>query len=80
MIATVGLQHDDSARGSFLRAVIGGSGKYATARGQMRQTYLGNNTSILQGRFLPPGVNPPSPNFRIQFELYLDSGAQNAHG
>lgn len=69
MIATVGLQHDNGMQGKYLRAVVGGTGKYASARGQLIQTPWGNNSSILQGRFLPPGVKPPSPNFRIRFEL-----------
>tara|TARA_R110002110_G_scaffold205066_1_gene416763 strand:- start:167055 stop:167777 length:723 start_codon:yes stop_codon:yes gene_type:complete len=71
MIATVGLQHNDGMSGQYLRAVVGGTGKYATVSGQMVQTPWGNNSSILQGRFLPEGAKPPSPNFRIKFELYL---------
>lgn len=71
MIATVGLQHDNGGKGTFLRAVVGGTGKYATVRGQIWQTHLGNNSSILQGLFIPDGVKPPSPNFRIRFELHV---------
>lgn len=71
MIATVGMQHDNSGAGTFLRAVVGGTGKYATVRGQLWQTHWGNNSSALQGAYLPPGVKIPSPNFRIRFELYL---------
>ncbi len=71
MIAVVGLQHNNGMNKPYLRAVVGGTGKYANARGQMIQTPWGNNSSILQGRFLPDGVKPPSPNFRLRFELYL---------
>lgn len=70
MIATVGLQHDDHDKAVFLRAVVGGTGRFATARGQMRQSSLGYNTSQLRGSFLPDGLTVPSPNFRIRFELY----------
>lgn len=71
MIATVGLQHDNSGKGVFLRAVVGGTGKYATVRGQMRQYAMGHNTSNLRGDFIPAGAKVPSPNFRIDFELYV---------
>lgn len=71
MIATVGMQHDNKGEATFLRAIVGGTGKYANVRGQLWQTHWGNNTSILRGDFIPAGAKPPSPNFRIKFELYL---------
>jgi len=71
MIATVGLQHNNGNVGTFTRAVLGGTGRYANVRGQLIQTHLGNNSSKLQGLFLPDGVQPPSPNFRLRFELYV---------
>ncbi len=71
MIATVGLQHHNGGTASFLRAIVGGTGKYATARGQIVQTHWGNNTSALQGLFIPDGIKPPSPNFRIKAEIYV---------
>lgn len=71
MIAVVGLQHDNSGKGVFLRAVLGGTGRFAGVRGQMRQYGAGHNSSQLQGRFLPPGMQVPSPNFRVKFELFL---------
>jgi hypothetical protein len=70
MIATVGLQHNNGNVGTFLRAVVGGTGKFAKVRGQLLQTHLGNNSSQLQGLFLPDGVKVPSPNFRLRFELW----------
>ncbi len=70
MIATVGLQHNNGNVGTFLRAVVGGTGRYANVRGQMIQTHLGNNDSKLQGLFLPDGMTVPSPNFRLRFELW----------
>jgi hypothetical protein len=70
MIATVGLQHNNGNVGSFLRAVVGGTGRYATVRGQLIQTHLGNNDSQLHGLFLPDGVKVPSPNFRLRFEIW----------
>ena len=69
MIATVGLQHNNANVGTFRRAVLGGTGRFANVRGQLLQTHLGNNSSKLQGLFLPDGVHPPSPNFRLRFEL-----------
>ena len=57
--------------GEFLRAVVGGTGKFAGVRGQVIQTYLGSNSSQLRGRFLPDGLTVPSPNFRFRFELYF---------
>lgn len=71
MIATVGLQHNNGNVGTFTRAVLGGTGRFANARGQLIQTHLGNNSSKLQGLFLPDGITPPSPNFRLRFELYV---------
>ena len=72
MLSVVGLQHDneqDDPR--FLRAVVGGTGRFANVRGQMIQRPWGYNTSVLQGLFIPKGVKPPSPNFRIEFELWV---------
>lgn len=71
MIATVGLQHHNGGTATFLRAIVGGTGRFANVRGQMWQTHWGNNSSVLQGLFIPDGVKPPSPNFRIKFELYV---------
>lgn len=70
MIATVGLQHNNGNVGTFLRAVVGGTGRFANVRGQLVQTHLGNNSSKLQGLFLPDGLTVPSPNFRLRFELW----------
>ncbi len=70
MIATVGLQHTNYPA-SFLRAIVGGTGRFSGARGQMIQDQLGNNSSVLQGNFVPPGVEVPSPNFRVTFELEI---------
>lgn len=70
MIAVVGLQHNTGNVGSFLRAVVGGTGRFAGVRGQLVQTYCGNNGSQLRGLFLPDGVKVPSPNFRLRFELW----------
>ncbi len=72
MIAVIGLQHDSQQEDPrFLRAVVGGTGRFARVRGQMVQRPWGNNSSILQGLFIPKGIKPPSPNFRIDFELWL---------
>ena len=71
MIAVVGLQHDNSGKGVFTRAVVGGTGRFAGVRGQMIQTAAGHNSSQLRGRFLPPGMTVPSPNFRVKFELFV---------
>lgn len=47
----------------FTRAVIGGSGRYSDARGDVLQETIGSNTTMLTG--LP--VN--APNFRFYFNF-----------
>ncbi|MCB1677067.1 MAG: hypothetical protein KDI16_00105 [Halioglobus sp.] len=53
------------------RAVIGGTVRFATASGEVTQRRFGRNTSRLRGLDLPYGKEPPSPNFRLTFELLL---------
>lgn len=71
MIATVGLENGTPPFDVVTRAVTGGTGKYATATGQVTQRRVGRNTSPLRGLDLPYGKEPPSPNFRLTFDLLL---------
>lgn len=52
-----------------VRAVIGGTGRFRHARGQVVQTRVGRNTSMLRS-FSNLG-NVASPNYRFEFELKL---------
>lgn len=49
-----------------LRPVIGGTGRYMGAVGQVRQVPNGVNTSIFDD-----GTDDPAPNFRFEFDLFL---------
>ncbi len=73
MLVVVGLQHDnEQVDPRFLRAIIGGTGRFATACGQVIQKPWGYNSSRLRG--LPgadAGAEPPAPNFRFEFEIWL---------
>lgn len=50
------------------RAVIGGTGIYRAATGELTQTTLGFNTSVLRD-----GTGDAAQNFRCQFDLFLMS-------
>ncbi len=50
------------------RAVVGGTGIYRAATGELTQTNLGFNTSLLRD-----GSGDAAPNFRCQFDLFLMS-------
>lgn len=54
---------------TVVRAVIGGTGRFRHASGQVVQTRVGRNTSILRS-FSNLG-NVASPNYRFEFELRL---------
>jgi len=54
---------------TIVRAVIGGTGRFRHASGQVVQSRVGRNTSILRS-FSNLG-NVASPNFRFEFELRL---------
>tara|TARA_R110002110_G_scaffold205066_1_gene416766 strand:+ start:170862 stop:171590 length:729 start_codon:yes stop_codon:yes gene_type:complete len=71
MLTTVGLENGTPPYDVVTRSVIGGTGKYATASGIVTQRRIGRNTSKLRGLDLPYGKEPPSPNFRLTFELLL---------
>lgn len=48
---------------STARSVLGGTGRYRGARGEVVQDVIGTNTTILNV------VNEPAPNFRFQFRF-----------
>lgn len=48
------------------RSVIGGTGRYLGATGQVRQTNNGVNTSVFAD-----GSGDPAPNFVFEFDLFL---------
>ena len=47
----------------FVRAVVGGTGQYVDARGEVVQETIGNNTTILNV------FGAPAPNFRFYFDF-----------
>lgn len=71
MLATVGMENGTPPNDVVTRAVVGGTGRYSTARGQVVQRRIGRNTTRIRGLDLPGGFEPPSPNFRLTFELLL---------
>lgn len=71
MIATVGLENGTPPNDVVTRAVVGGTGRYATASGQVVQRRVGRNTTPIRGLDLPYGFEPPSPNYRLTFDLYM---------
>jgi hypothetical protein len=50
-----------------VRAVIGGTGKYAGASGTVRQYFLGHNTTVIG----PHGVMGHGFNLRFEFQLAI---------
>jgi hypothetical protein len=48
-----------------IRSVIGGTGRYAGASGEVIQRFVGHNTTKLG----PAGVIGPAPSFRFDFQL-----------
>lgn len=71
MIATVGLENGTPPNDVVTRAVVGGTGKYAAVSGQVVQRRIGRNSTRLRGLDLPYGKEPPAPNYRLTFDLYL---------
>ena len=53
-----------------VRAVTGGTGRFRHARGEVTQTRVGRNTTVL--RSFAKMANVMSPNYRFVFELQLD--------
>ncbi len=62
-LSSYGLEGDNSGEALFDRTVIGGTGRHAGARGWVRQSTIGTNTTTLNVE----GV--PAPNFRFRFHL-----------
>lgn len=52
------------------RAVVGGTGRFAGARGTVLQTAIGSNTTSSGGGT----IMPAGPNFRFEFRLAPDAG------
>lgn len=71
MLATVGMENGTPPDDVVTRAVVGGTGRFATARGQVVQRRIGRNTTRIRGLDLPGGFEPPSPNYRLAFDLLL---------
>ena len=70
MLITSGVENgNDPDDETIIRAVIGGTGRFRHASGQVVQTRVGRNTSILRS-FSQLG-NVASPNYRFEFELRL---------
>ncbi len=71
MIATVGLENGTPPNDVVTRAVVGGTGRFASVSGQVVQRRIGRNNTPLRGLDLPFGKEPPSPNYRLTFELLV---------
>jgi hypothetical protein len=71
MLQTSGVENgNDPDTDVVVRAVTGGTGRFRHASGQVTQTRVGRNTSVLRS-FAKMG-NVMSPNYRFEFELRLD--------
>ncbi len=70
MLTTTGMENGVPPHDIVVRAVAGGTGRFATAKGSVSQRRIGRNSTGLRGLALPSGVSPPSPNFRLRFELW----------
>jgi hypothetical protein len=71
MLQSVGLENGIPPNDVVLRALTGGSGRFANVRGQVSQRRIGRNTTGLIGMPAPPDFLPPAPNYRLTFELWL---------
>ncbi len=70
MLQTSGVENgNDMDRDAVVRAVTGGTGRFRHASGQVVQTRLGRNSTILRS-FAKRG-DVYSPNYRFEFELKL---------
>jgi hypothetical protein len=65
MLASVGLEGTDDKAQISTRPVIGGTGDYVGATGQVRQEFIAMNTSVF------PDSTDPSPCFRFQFDIRI---------
>ncbi len=65
-LVTAGIEGTDSMEQSATRAVIGGTGDYLAASGQVTQWFTGTNTTILDD-----GTGNAALNFRMDFDLLL---------
>jgi len=71
MLQTTGTEHGEPPRDTVRRAVTGGTGRFASVRGEVIQTSLGRNTLPLRGMPVPRPEPPLSPNYRLTFNLWL---------
>lgn len=70
MLVTSGVENgNDPDADTIVRAVVGGTGRFAHVSGQVVQTRIGRNTTALRS-FAGAGV-VLSPNYRYEFELRL---------
>jgi hypothetical protein len=65
MLASVGLEGTDDKAQIATRPVIGGTGGYLGATGQVHQQFISTNTSFF------PKSTDTSPNFRFQFDIRI---------
>ncbi len=71
MLQSTGMENGVPPDDVVVRAVTGGTGRFATARGQVTQRRVGRNTTPLRGMPFPLPEPPKSPNFRLTFDLVL---------
>lgn len=70
MLTSSGTENGTPPGDDVLRAVLGGTGYFKFARGQVTQRRLGRNNSRIRG-LGAPGSEPLAPNYRFTFELAL---------
>jgi hypothetical protein len=71
MLQSVGMENGEPPDDYVRRAVTGGTGRFASVRGEVVQKRLGRNSTGLRGMPAPPEFLPPAPNYRLTFDLWL---------